>query len=304
MGTEIDWKATARHATPYVREYEAETDRRTLLVVDHRAALATGPRANTKLEMLRGVAVAIAGAARRLNDPLGLITVGDDGITNHLELASPAVNYGSVRRRLLALEPTAATDASPTTAVSGRTDSEAADNPSDSRSLSTTSNAGASHAPFLQRHTTPSDIQRVLSDLEGADDAFTRTLRPFYADRQVYRERIAEAPLYEAIQRGVTSAQGSLWTVICTDDSQPAELRETVALANRGGNEVMVLLAPSVLYEPGGLADIEQAYDRYVAFEEFRRELARMDGVTALEVGPADRLSAVLEAGRSRGGRA
>jgi len=55
-----------------------------------------------------------------------------------------------------------------------------------------------------------------------------------------------------------------------------------------------------VLYEPGGLADLERAYDRYLAFEEFRRELAKLDGVTALEVGPADRLSAVLEAGRSR----
>jgi len=52
-----------------------------------------------------------------------------------------------------------------------------------------------------------------------------------------------------------------------------------------------------VLYEPGGLADLERAYDRYLAFEEFRRELAKLDGVTALEVGPADRLSAVLEAG-------
>ncbi|RZV10921.1 hypothetical protein BDK88_2132 [Natrinema hispanicum] len=90
----------------------------------------------------------------------------------------------------------------------------------------------------------------------------------------------------------MTDARGSIWTVICTDDSRPAELRETVSLARQGGNEVLVLLAPSVLYEPGGLADIEQAYDRYVEFEEFRRELARIDNVTALEVGPTDRLSA------------
>ncbi|WP_255681357.1 hypothetical protein [Natrinema sp. SYSU A 869] len=62
-----------------------------------------------------------------------------------------------------------------------------------------------------------------------------------------------------------------------------------------------VLLAPSVLYEPGGLADVEQAYDRYIEFEEFRRELSRMDNVRALEVGPADRLATVLEAGRSGG---
>jgi len=81
---QIDWKATARHGTPYVRDYEAETDRRTLLVVDHRASLATGSRAETQLEALREIALVIAGNARRLNDPLGLVTVGDDGITNHI----------------------------------------------------------------------------------------------------------------------------------------------------------------------------------------------------------------------------
>jgi len=105
---QIDWKATARHGTPYVRDYEAETDRRTLLVVDHRASLATGSRAETQLEALREIALVIAGNARRLNDPLGLVTVGDDGITNHIGMASSVVNYGSVRRHLLELEATAA----------------------------------------------------------------------------------------------------------------------------------------------------------------------------------------------------
>ncbi|QCW05077.1 DUF58 domain-containing protein [Natrinema pallidum] len=302
-GAEIDWKATARHATPYVREYEAETDRRTLLVVDHRATLATGTRAETKLEALRSVALVIAGAARRLNDPLGLVTVGDSGLTHNLELASPTANYGSVRRRLLSLEPTVATDTTPTTAVSGQVDSRSGGDPVGSPLLSISSSVAAGRVPFFDRRTTPGDVQRLLSNLEGADDVFTRTLRPFYSDRRVYCEQLAEKPLYSAIQRGVTSAHGSLLTVICTDDSRPAELRETVALAKRGGNEVMVLLAPSVLYEPGGLTDLEQSYDRYVAFEEFRQEFARMDSVTALEVGPADRLSAVLEAGRSSGGR-
>ncbi len=282
-GNQIAWKATARYDTPYVREYEAETDRRTLLVVDHRAALSTGTRAETKLDSLREVALSIAGTARRLNDPLGLVTVGDAGITGRTGLALPAVTYGAIRRQLLDLEPTATSDA-PATAVSH--------DGSLSQIHERSSNSAA-----------PADAQQSFSDLEKGDDAFSRTLRPFYADRQVYRDRVSEDPLYDAVRTGTTNAQGRLWTVICTDDSRPAELRETVSFARRRGN-VMVLLAPTVLYEPGGLADIERAYDRYVSFEEFRRELSAFDNVTALEVGPADRLAAILDAGRSTGGHA
>ncbi|AGB33755.1 hypothetical protein C488_15727 [Natrinema pellirubrum DSM 15624] len=293
-GKQIAWKATARYGTPYVREYEAETDRRTLLVVDHRAALGTGSRTETKLDSLREVALAIAGTARRLNDPLGLVTVGDEGITGRIGLASPAVTHGTVRRQLLDLEPTAVTEP-PETTVSGRDNSPSPRRPPDS---STTRIRGRK-----PNAATPGDIQQSFSDLGKGDDAFARMLRPFYADQRVYRERVSEDPLFDAVRTGTTNAQGRLWTVICTDDSRPAELRETVSLARRKG-DVLVLLAPTVLYEPGGLADIERAYDRYVSFEEFRRELSAFDNVTALEVGPADRLAAILEAGRSTGGRA
>ncbi|WP_226042375.1 DUF58 domain-containing protein [Natrinema sp. DC36] len=319
---QIDWKATARHGMPYVREYEAETDRRTLLVVDHRASLATGPRAETQLEALREIALVIAGNARRLNDPLGLVTVGDGGITNHIGIASSVVNYGSVRRHLLELEPTAAATTpvatasrldgpqsmGDATAASSATTGSAETHESQPSDETTTSpiarNGSGRPAAPRQDRPAPAAVRRSLADLEGIDDAFARTLRPFYTDREVYRERIAETPLYGAVERTVTNTKGSTWTVICTDDSRPAELHETVSLARRGGSRVTVLLAPAVLYEPGGLADLERAYDRYLAFEEFRRELAKLDDVTALEVGPADRLSAVLEAGRSRGGRA
>jgi len=61
-----------------------------------------------------------------------------------------------------------------------------------------------------------------------------------------------------------------------------------------------VFLTPSILFDPGGLVDLEAAYDRYVEFEEFRRDLARLPGVSAFEVGPGDRLDAVLATGRDR----
>lgn len=299
-GNRIDWKATARHMTPYVREYEAETDRKTLLVVDHRESLAIGPRGETKLEYLREVALVIAGIARQFNDPLGLVTVGDEGITDRLNMTSPAANYTTIRHRLLDLEPTGVGNSLSGPAGSSRGGSTSPGNASDAPMASTAVSArqGSAH---LRQAPTPADVQRSVSDLEGADDAFARTLRPFYADREIYRERIAEKPLYRAVHAAMANGQNATWTVICTDDSRPAELRETVKLARQKKNSVTVLIAPSVLYEPAGLADVDKAYDRYVAFEEFRRDLARLDGVTALEVGPADRLSAVLEAGRAGG---
>jgi hypothetical protein len=93
---------------------------------------------------------------------------------------------------------------------------------------------------------------------------------------------------------------GAVWTVILTDDSRPERLREAITVARRGGNRVLVFLAPSVLFESGGLADLEAAYDRYVDFEELRRDLAGLPGVSAFEVGPGDRLDAVLATGRER----
>ncbi len=267
----IDWKATARLAAPHVREYEAETERRTLLVADHRGTLATGRPGETKLDYLREVALATAASTRELGDPLGLLTVGDAGVTGRIEPASSPRTYVSVRRRLLDLEPTVPED--PPSTVSGRSAPDGT--------------AGGA-----------ADLRRTIADLD-ADDAFAQRLQPFYAGRQGYRERFDDDPLYAAVRAAQGRTTGRLWTVILTDDAAPDELRETVTVAREGG-EVLVLLAPTVLYEPGGLADVEAAYDRYVAFEEFRRELSGMDRVRALEVGPGDRLSTVLSAGRSR----
>ncbi|MFC7019236.1 MULTISPECIES: hypothetical protein [Haloarcula] len=63
---------------------------------------------------------------------------------------------------------------------------------------------------------------------------------------------------------------------------------------------MVVFLTPSVLYDLDTLGDLDDAYRRYTAFEEFRRELAALERVSAFEVGPSDRLSAVLSAGNQR----
>ena len=56
----------------------------------------------------------------------------------------------------------------------------------------------------------------------------------------------------------------------------------------------MVFITPQWLFEPTTLTDLDDAYDRYLAFEELRRELDGAPRVTAFEVAPGDRLDAVL----------
>jgi hypothetical protein len=109
-------------------------------------------------------------------------------------------------------------------------------------------------------------------------------------------ERVADDPLFATVETFVGRLQGTVWTVILTDDRHRAELREAVKVARRGDDRVLVFLAPSVLFDADGLADLDRAYERYRGFEEFRRDLDGFERVTAFEVAPGDRLQAVLSA--------
>lgn len=262
----IDWKATARLGEPHVREFEVETDRKTALVVDHRAPMNAGLPGETQLDYLREVGLVILDAARDANDPLGLYTVGDSGVTGVTAPGSSDRQYTEMERRLRSLTPT-----------DGR----------------------ETRRPNL-RARSPAESRRAASLLQNTDSAFARSLTPYYRASNPYIERIADDPLFSTVQSFLTRQQGSLFTVICTDDSNRAEVREAVKLARRGENRVLVLLTPRSLFTPGGLGDLETAYTTYLDFEEFRRDLSRLDRVSALEVAPGDRLGAVLQSRRAR----
>lgn len=108
----IDWKATARLATPHVREYEAEADVTTVLVFDHRGSLDVGHAGETALAYLRSAALGYLTVARSLGDPVGGYGVADAGVH---ELAPPSTNVRGFKRlhdQLTALEATGETERS------------------------------------------------------------------------------------------------------------------------------------------------------------------------------------------------
>jgi len=262
----IDWNATARLGEPYVREFEAQVDRETLLVVDHRAAMGVGRPGETKLDYGRELALAVVDSADALADPLGLVAVGDGGPTTRWDPGTTDTHYRRVRTRLADLVPTGG--------------------------------SGSRSDPL-----DPGRARAVASRLAEDDSPFADAVRPLLADSEAYVRRVREDPLLGAVEAALTGHPRTELAVVVTDDTGRTELRETARLLRRQGVRGVFYLLPGPLYDPGSLADLEDAYAAYVDFEEFRRELAGVTGVTAFEVAPEDRLGAVLSARQERPSR-
>ncbi|KYH24883.1 hypothetical protein HAPAU_29750 [Halalkalicoccus paucihalophilus] len=255
----IDWKTTARMNSAYVREYETDTDRETVILMDTRESMTAGPPGETKLDYARQVGIALADNAHEFNDPLGLYVVTDEGLATRFKPAANRHQYITIKERIRDLE--GVTEADP--ASPGRTQAAA---------------------------------RRATNQLTD-QSPFARRLRPFLEEQTTRIQQIDHDPLVRTIRSHIRPLQGAIWTAIVTDDTNRAELQEAVSLARRGNDHVMVFLAPSVLFESGGLSDVAGAYDRYLEFEEFRRQLSRMHRVTVFEMGPGDRLETILTSG-------
>ena len=261
----IDWKATARLNHPHIREYERTRTYQTVLVVDHRAPMSDGPGNETKLDHLREVGLSFVDAANDFGDPLGLYTVGDGGTTTAREPTAGVEQYDAITRALWTLEPT---------------ETEPADATADALS--------------------PTEARTRAARLRRDRTDFGATLRP-YLESNGYARRLRDRPLFRTVKLAHTRVRGSSWAVVLTDDSNRTEVREATKLARRKEWRVLVFLAPSMLYESEEPDDIERAYERYREFEEFRRSLARLDRVSAFEVGPNDRLETVIGRHAERG---
>lgn len=255
----IDWKATARLGSPYVREFEAETDRQTVLVVDARSRLAGDGNREEPFTAIRSVALAVAGNAEALGDPLGMYAVGDEGLVTRTPPSSAPRAYREIREALQRLQPT---------------------------------------PPERGTQTEPGDrlppaTARRWADRLETSDQFARTLRPFVAASDPYVQRIAADPLFETVRSELTRVRGETWTVLVTDDTDRPRLRESVKLASRGGDHVLAFIAPRSLYDDGRTPRAQRR-EAFVDFEEFRRELDRLPRVSAFEIGPATQVNALL----------
>ena len=273
----IDWNATARFGEPYVREFDAETDRATVLLVDAGGSMGTGPSGETKLDYVRQIALGLVDAAADVGDPLGVYVVGDEGIEHRLDPRATPDQYPTVRRLVLDL-----------VAGDGRMDAPMV------RSGRRLVRFGESFA------SSPEAARQKATRLDAEDTVFGRRLRPYLETTSVYVERFSRDPLFNTAEREIAPLRGQSMTMLLTDDVDHVAVRETAELLRRNDNRVLVFLAPTVLYEPGGLGDLEASFERYVEFESFRRELHGMARVSAYEVGPRDRLDAVLSAGRTK----
>ena len=260
----IDWNATARLAETYVRETEGETDRQTILVVDHRRPMAVGPDGERLLDYAREVGIGIARAALDRGDPIGLWTVGGTGPTATVTPGSGTGTYGRIETILYGLTPTDDSDA---------------------------------------RDTRPVVRAQTLAD-RLTDDAsrFARTLSAYVGSPDSYMTVLHDDPLVGTVERIRNQSGREGLVVLVTSDAQPTELREAVKTAIRGGGRALVFLLPQCLFEPTGLADLDTAYERYRAFERLRRELDRHPRVTVFELAPDARLNTVLEHRRATQG--
>lgn len=257
----IDWKATARLSTPYVREFETETDRKVVLLIDHRGTMDDGPPGETKLAYARHVALTFVSRTHESADPIGCYAVDENGMTVRLPPSASRVQYVRVRNAVEDLEPTTRTDRH----VGGSTALEA----------------------------------RWKAGRLDDDSAFAAHLRPYFTEAFSYHERIEHDPLSIAVRTYMDQLQGPIWTVLLTDDVHRTEVQEAVSLACRSGSHVLIFIAPTVLFGRDALENPNAAYGRYAEFERFRRSLDRMERVSAFELAPEDRLRAVLSAERN-----
>ncbi|MFY4814145.1 DUF58 domain-containing protein [Haloarcula sp. AONF1] len=259
----VDWKATARLDEAHVRNYEAESNRSVVLVLDHRQTLGDGVPGETKLEHLKAVAAAFRQRAETTRDPLGYVTIDDAGVTETGIPAARTEAYRSCQHRINDIDTEAETTATATA--------------------------------------TPASTGRMAGTVSPTAD----TQSPMEATLLAYRDaagskrQLPNQPLYNGLQAAPHEIRNADLLVICTDDSNPSELRNTVGLARRNATEVVVFIAPSVAFDTDLLTDLDTAYERYRAFDQFRRELNEIDSVTAYEVGSPDQISAILSGSRA-----
>jgi uncharacterized protein (DUF58 family) len=264
--SQIDWRATARLGGPHVVEFETHTDQQVELVVDRRTTMTVGEPGRTKLDYAREVALSIVDSLEQSRDPVGLLAFDEDGVRTVRDPRSNRDWFATLRalvRDQMTISATAGTASGLAASSSGRL-------------------------------VTPEAGPRAARLLRDDHTSFGASIRPFVADDRVAFDRSNENPFSAAVDAVTRRLSGQAWTVVFTDESDPARTRESVQRARRVNDRVVVFLTPTVLFDPDALDDVEAAYERYRAFESYRRKLDGLSRVDAHEISPGDRVDSIL----------
>jgi hypothetical protein len=264
----IDWNVTARLGDLHVREYGLENDRHVLTVLDQRAAMAVGPPGETKFDYAREVTLGFLESIDSAFDSAALYAADDEAITARYRSESAARAAQTLRGPLFQLQPR------------------------------TSQTAGGSSPTGQPKQLSTIARSRIAGRLRDGTSAFERTLGP-YLSAPGRIDTDDEDPIRMAIRRERIETDDEFSVIILTDDTAQKRVWDLVQFCQGTADRVTLFLTPHVLFEPGGLDDLEDAYERYLRFEEFRQELDGLPNVTAFEVGPGDRLDAILSSRRA-----
>jgi uncharacterized protein (DUF58 family) len=86
----LDWRAFGRTDRHYIRECEADTNLRCMLVVDTSGSMAFGSTSITKIDYAKRIAAGLAYLAIQQGDAIGLASVADDIVTDIPPRRNPA----------------------------------------------------------------------------------------------------------------------------------------------------------------------------------------------------------------------
>ncbi|WP_416840450.1 DUF58 domain-containing protein [Haloferax sp. DFSO52] len=247
--SQIDWKTTARMSSPYIRQFETESDFMLSVVVDGGSHMNRGPTGRTMFAYAREVALGLVQVAESYGDPVAMRLVGTDATLWEFGPSSASGTYQTMRRKLLSFSPGAGPQRS---AESAR----------------------------LVSPTTALDRGRTLEDVESR---FARTLRPYLTASTSYVSRVSERPLFVAVKASCGRTDRDEHLVLVTDDSAKVETYESVVAASKHCTQTTVFLTPTVLFD-----ESPTDHDEFAAFESFRRRLDDLPNVTAYEVAPRD----------------
>lgn len=212
----IDWKATARLGTTYVREFETETSHPERLVVDHRGADANAHSA------LVTSALAVVSRAMRDGAPIGLLVLDDDGRTTSIEPSATNSTHHAIWDRLTALE----------------AESERQSPATETRACRLTGDRARQHLAALERS--------AASSSRDSDDPFISSLRPFFEAqvRAVDGSQHEVESLADALRVCRPTASHERTTILSAG-TQPTDLHTAVSVARRRGDVVVGLVTDS-----------------------------------------------------------